>query len=132
MSSLKAPFFVRLCWLLLFLLAALFIFAVSPLHTIFHLEGEFLSFVLPMGVVGLLLLVSASCTTMNKWLRFFFILTGASALGWPVGLYAHNLLLFNRFPGEPVTYVLVFFVLPVTFIAGIIGTIVVGIGIRFK
>jgi hypothetical protein len=132
MSSLKAPIFLSLCWLLFCLVAALFMFAALPIHTLFHLEGEFLSFVLPLGVVGLLLLMTASWTAMSKWLRFFFILTGASALGWPIGLYAHNLVLFRHFPNEPVTYVLVFFILPVTFIAGIIGTIVVGIRLRLK
>jgi hypothetical protein len=132
MSFLKAPIFLSLCWLLFYLLAALFIFAVSPLHTLFHLEGEFLSFALPIGVVGLLLLIFALKATMSTWLRFFFILTGASGLGWPVGLYVHNLLLFSLFPAEPVTYVLVFFVLPVTFLAGIIETLVVGIRLRLK
>jgi len=63
---------------------------------------------------------------MSRWLRFFFILTGASALGWPVSLWLHDILI-KTFPNEPVTYILVFFVLPVTFIIGVVGAIITGV-----
>jgi hypothetical protein len=122
---------IFLCWLLFYGLAALFLFAISPLHTFIHVGGDFSSFVIPLGLVGLSLLICASWTKMSTWLRFFFILTGASALAWPVSLYAQDVL-FSVFPGEPVTYILVFMILPFTFIAGIIGTAAVGIRLRLK
>ena len=117
---------LKFCWLMFALLVAIGIVAISPIHTLLRLGGDFRSFVLPLGIVGAVLLVLAVLTKMSKWLRFFFILTGASALGWQVSLFAHNLL-FKTFPTEPVTYVLVFFVLPVTFIVGVVGTIIIGI-----
>jgi len=113
------------------ILVALFVVAISPLHTLLRLGGDFRSFVLPLGIVGVVLLVLVFLTKMSKWLRFFFILTGASAIGWQVSLFAHDLLI-KRFPSEPVTYVLVFFVLPVTFIVGVIGTIITCIWQRVK
>ena len=59
-------------------------------------------------------------------LRIFLITAGASALGWSISLYLHDLLI-RFFPTEPVTYVLVFFVLPVTFLVGVLGAIAIGI-----
>jgi hypothetical protein len=118
---------LKLCWLIFALLVALVIVAISPLR----LGGDFRSFVFPLGIIGLVLLVLIALTKMSKWLRFFCILTGVSALGWQVTLFAHDLLIKN-FPTEPVTYVLVFFVLPVTFIVGVVGTIVTGIWHRLK
>ncbi len=122
---------LKFCWLIFAILVALFIVAISPLHTVLHLGGDFRSFVLPLGIVGVVLLVLVFLTKMSKWLRFCFILTGTSALGWQVSLFAHDLLI-KKFPNEPVTYVLVFFVLPVTFIVGVIGTIITGIWQRLK
>ncbi len=122
---------LKFCWLMFAILVALIIVAISPIHTLLRLGGDFRSFVLPLGIVGAVLLVLAVLTKMSKWLRFFFILTGASALGWQVSLFAHDLL-FKTFPTEPVTYVLVFFVLPVTFIVGVVGTIIIGIWQRLK
>lgn len=123
--------FLKLCWLMFAILVALFIVAISPIHTLLCLGGDFRSFVLPLGIVGVVLLVLAVLTKMSKWLRFLFILTGASAIGWQVSLFAHNLLI-KIFPTEPVTYILVFFVLPVTFIVGVVGTIIIGIWQRLK
>jgi len=122
---------LKLCWLMFALLVALFIVAISPMHKLMRLGGDFSSFVLPLGIVGVVLLVTVALTKMSGWLRFVFILTGASALGWQFSLFAHDLLI-KIFPTEPVTYVLVFFVLPVSFIFGVIGTIVTGIWQRLK
>jgi len=122
---------LKFCWLMFALLVAIVIVAISPIYTLLRLGGDFRSFVLPLGIVGAVLLVLAALTKMSKWLRFFFILTGASTLGWQVSLFAHDLLI-KIFPTEPVTYVLVFFVLPVTFIVGVVGTIIIGIWQRLK
>jgi len=108
------------------ILVTLAIVAILPLHTLLHLGGDLRSFIPVLGIVGTVLLVLAALTKMSKWLRFFFILTGASALGWQVSLFAHELLI-KIFPTEPVTHVLVFFILPVTFIVGVAGAIVTGI-----
>ena len=122
---------LKLCWLLFAIIVAIAIVAISPIHTFLHIGLDFSSFVLPLGIAGAGLLVLASLTKMTKWLRLFFILTGASALGWPVSLFAHQQL-FKIFPTEPVTYILVFYILPVTFIIGAIGTIITGIWQRLK
>ena len=122
---------LKFCWLMFALLVAIVIVAISPIHTLLRLGGDFRSFVLPLGIVGAVLLVLVVPTKMSKWLRFFFILTGTSAIGWQVSLFAHDLLI-KIFPTEPVTYVLVFFVLPVTFIVGVVGTIIIGIWQRLK
>ena len=122
---------LKFCWLMFALLVAIGIVAISPIHTLLRLGGDFRSFVLPLGIVGTVLLVLAALTKMSKWLRFFFIFTGASTLGWQVSLFAHDLLI-KIFPTEPVTYVLVFFVFPVTFIVGVVGTIIIGIWQRLK
>jgi hypothetical protein len=90
---------LKLCWLLFTLLVVLPNVAISPLHTFLGLRIDSKS---------------------------FFILTGVSALGWPVSLYLHDLLI-KFFPTEPVTYVLVFYVLPFAFVAGVLGTIITGI-----
>jgi len=39
-----------------------------------------------------LLAALAALTKMSRWLRFLFILTGASELGWPVNLWLHDIL----------------------------------------
>ena len=120
---------LKFCWLLFAALIVLFIVA-APLNGLLRIGGDFRSFVLPLGIMGASVVVLAALTKMNKWLRFFFILTGASALGWPFSLYL-NRLLINFFPNEPVTYVMFFFVFPLTFIAGVIGTIITGIWQKF-
>ena len=122
---------LKLCWFTFVLLMVIFIAGISPLHTLLHLGGDFRSLVPVLAITGVVFLVLAALTKMSKWLRFFFILTGASALGWQVSLFAHDLLI-NIFPTEPVTYVLVFFVFPVTFIVGVVGTIIIGIWQRLK
>jgi hypothetical protein len=111
-------------WVLLLVLLS-GIILVLPLHAVLRLGGDLRNYLLPLGVVGTLLIISAALAKTGKWLKFFFILTGASALGWPVGLFLHDQLV-KVWSTEPLTYVLVFFILPVTFIAGVAGTIVTG------
>lgn len=116
---------LKLCWLLFAVLVALF-FVAAPLNSLLRIGGDFRSFLLPIGILGALLVFVVALAKTGRWLKFFFILTGASALGWPISLWLHNILI-NAFPTEPVTYVLVFYILPVTFVTGVVGTIITGI-----
>jgi hypothetical protein len=116
----------KLCWVLFAVLVGLFLIAVSPIKNYLHLNGDFSAFVTCLGGVGLLLVISSLLARVGKWLKIFLLITGASAAGWPLSLYLHEFL-FRFFPTEPVTYILVFFVLPVTFLAGAVGTIAIGI-----
>jgi hypothetical protein len=70
--------------------------------------------------------ITAALTKTGRWLKFFFILTGASALGWPVALLLHGQLV-KIWPIEPLTYVLIFDIFPITFVTGIAGTIITGV-----
>jgi hypothetical protein len=110
-------------------MAGLVLVVVSPLRELLHVPGDLSDYVIQLGALGVSLVVLAIITRMSKVLRNFMITAGASALGWPVSLYIHDLL-FPLFPTEGVTYVLVFFILPVTFLAGVIGAIVTGIKLR--
>jgi hypothetical protein len=115
---------VKYCWLVFAFLVGLFIFAIASGSL---LPGsDFRSFVLPLGLLGLLLTVTAARNTLKPWPRFFFILTGAAASGWPVSLWVHNLL-FRFWPDEPLIFMLVFYILPAAFFIGAAGTVVLGI-----
>jgi len=48
---------LKFCWLMFDLLVAIVIVAISPIHTLLRLGGDFRSFVLPLGIVGAVLLV---------------------------------------------------------------------------
>ena len=117
---------LKLSWLLFACLLALIIVVLSPLRTTLDASGDLRSFVPLLGILGALLVVLAAPAGAGRWLKFFFILTGASALGWPLSLWLHGILI-RAFPTEPVTYVLVFYILPLTFVTGISGTIISGI-----
>ena len=104
--------YTKVAWGVFSVLVGLFVVAVSPLKDLLHISGDFRNFVPYLGVLGALLVASAVAARINKLLRSFLITAGASALGWPISLYLHNLLI-SFFPTEPVTYVLVFFILPV-------------------
>ena len=115
---------LKLSWLLFACLLALIIVAL-PLRGLLRLGGDITSFLPVLGILGAMLVVFAAIAKMGRWLRFFFILTGASALGWPVSLWLHNILI-KVWSTEPVTYVLVFYILPLTFVTGVMGTIITG------
>jgi hypothetical protein len=112
-------------WLFFVFLLALIIVAL-PLRNLLHLGGDIGSFLFTLGILGALLVIVAAGAKTGRWLRFFFILTGASALGWPVGLWLHNILI-KVWSTEPITYVLVFYILPLTFVTGVLGTVITGI-----
>jgi hypothetical protein len=110
----------------LFLLLLSGIIIVLPLHAVLRLGGDLRNYLVPLGIAGALLVITAVLAKTGRWLKFFFILTGASAVGEPVSLFLHGQLV-KVWSTEPVTYVLVFFILPVTFVTGAGGTIVAGI-----
>jgi hypothetical protein len=87
--------------------------------------------------LGVTLLVLAARVRLNKMLRAFLLLTGASTVGLPVFAVLHNAVyaLFIYFFGanfwsrtgledEPVFFVLAAIVCPVAFLVGAIGSIV--------
>lgn len=114
------------CWVLLGAMVCLIALVVSPLRDVLNISGDLSNAALPLGIMGMLLVILSLVTKMSRLLRSFLIAAGVSAFGWPFSLYLHNLL-SRFFPTEPVTYLLVFYILPVTFIIGTIGAIVIGI-----
>ncbi|MFH1381377.1 MAG: hypothetical protein ABIH70_00595 [Chloroflexota bacterium] len=114
------------CWALLGIMFGLVLIIISPLRGLLQIPGDLSNYVIHLGVLGVSLVILAMITRMSRVLRDFLITAGASALGWPISLYLHDLLV-RFFPTEPITYILVFFVLPVTFLAGVLGAIVIGI-----
>jgi hypothetical protein len=99
---------------------------VSPLRELLHIPEDLSNYVIHLGVMGVLLVILASTTRTSRLLKSSMIIAGASALGWPISVYIHDLI-FPFFPNEDVTFILVFLVLPVTFLVGTLGAIVVGI-----
>ena len=119
------------CWVLLGSMAGLILVVVSPLRELLHVPGDLSNYVIHLGVLGASLLILAIITVINRVLKNFMITAGASALGWPVSIYIHELIA-SIYPTEGVTYVLVFFVLPVTFLVGLLGAIIIGIRQRLS
>ena len=114
------------CWLLLAMIAGLVLVLVSPLRYVLHVQGDLSNYVIHLAVMGVPLITLAILTRMSRVLRIFLITTGVSASGWFISLSLHALL-SRFFPTEPVTYILVFFVLPVTFLIGVFGATAMGI-----
>ena len=114
------------CWLLLGIMAGLVLVVVSPLRNLLQIQGDLSNYVIHLAVLGVPLVILAIITRMSRVLRSFLIIAGASASGWLISLNLHDLLA-HFFPTEPVTYILVFFVLPVTFLIGVLGATVIGI-----
>ena len=114
------------CWLLLGSMAGLVLILVSPLRGLLQIHGDLSNYVTHLAVLGVPLVILAIITKMSSMLRIFLITAGASASGWLISLNLHDLLALF-FPTEPVTYILVFFVLPVTFLIGVLGATVIGI-----
>lgn len=117
---------MKFCWVVFGVLVGFLVVIVSPLRESLHINGDLSDFVIPLGVIGALLVILAILTEISRVLRSFLITTGASAIGWPGALYLHNIL-FRFFPTEPFTYVLVFYVFPITFIVGAVGAMTIGI-----
>lgn len=107
-----------------------FLFIQYALQILLAVAGVF-------GLFGLALLILVAREGLEKKFKTFLILTGASAIGIPVSMALHNLVygLFIRFLGEnfwertavgdePVFFTLATIILPIVFIVGVIGSIV--------
>ena len=114
------------CWVLLGLMVGLLLTIVSPLREFLGIPEDLSNYVIHVGVMGVSLVILALITRTSRLLKSSMITAGASALGWPISVYIHDLI-FPLFPTEGVTFVLVFLILPVTFLAGVLGAIVIGI-----
>jgi hypothetical protein len=117
---------MKVCWGVLGVLVGLFVLIVTPLGRLIHLDGDFKSFVVPLGILGAALIVMVAVTRMNVVLKSFLGATGTAAIGWPVSLYLHSTLI-RFFPTEPFTYILFFFIFTPVFIIGAAGTVIIGI-----
>ena len=98
----------------------------TPLGGLIHLHGYFRDFVVPLGLLGVVLLILAAVTRIRMPLKSFLFGIGTSAVGWPVSLYLH-IVLIRFFPTEPFTYIMFFFIFTPAFIIGATGTIIIGI-----
>jgi hypothetical protein len=114
------------CWVLLVIMAGLVVIVVSPLRDILQIQGDLSNYVIHLGALGVSLVTFSIITRMSGMLRSFLITAGASGSGWLISLYLHELL-SHFFPTEPVTYILVFFIIPVTFLVGVLGATAIGI-----
>lgn len=123
---------------------AMIVVFVILLNLIFNF-GRFCRFRLPgsaMLYLAVALLVLAAATVVmtlkikeSRIRKFFFILTGASALGIPVFGILHNLVYFlcikfgwvywEEGGDEPVFFILALFVCPALFLVGAFGSIVI-------
>ena len=120
----------KLSWVLFVSLLAL-IAAGLTLPRLLRMGGDSRTFIFPLGVLGILLVVIAARVKTAGWLRFFFMLVGLSAFGLPADLFVHDQL-FKLRPAEPVTYVVLFYILPLTFVIGVLGTIITGLAYLFS
>jgi len=90
-----------------------------------------------LGLALIVLIVKKKAEGPQGWLKKFLLLTGASAVGFPVFAILHNLVygLFIYFFGqdfwervglgdEPFFFLLAIIVCPLGFLVGVIGTIV--------
>ena len=119
------------CWVLLGMMTGLVLAIISPLRNILPIQGDLSNYVVHLAVMGIPLAVLAASTTMSRWLRIFLVTAGASASGWLASLKLHALLT-PFLPTEPVTYILVFMVLPITFLFGVLGAASMGINQLIK
>jgi hypothetical protein len=110
-----------------------------PALKVYLLPLAFISWV-AFFILGLALIVSIKkkkAEGLQGWLKKFLLLTGASAVGFPVFAILHNLVygLFIYFFGqdfwervglgdEPFFFLLAIIVCPLGFLVGVIGTIV--------
>ena len=83
---------IIVCWVLLGIMAGLVLVIVTPLRELLHIPGDLSNYVIHLGVLGVSLVILAIITRMSRVLRSFMITAGASALGWPISLYIHDLL----------------------------------------
>ena len=114
-----------ICWTLLLAITGLVLVTVSPLRSLFDIWWDLGNLGLPLGGLGAALLVVTILSKMNRLLKAFMLVAGTSAVCWPLNLYLHSLLI-KSFPNEPFTFVMAFMILPLTFLTGAIGSLVIG------
>ena len=117
---------IIICWVLLGAMAGLVLIVVSPLRGLLGIQGDLSNYTIHLMLLGIPLVMLAIITKISRALKTFLITAGGSASGWFISLYLHDLM-YSFFPTEPVTYILVFFVIPVTFLVGVLGATVIGI-----
>lgn len=116
---------VLVCWVVFAALIAVLILVLTPLREFFSWRFELFPGI-PLISLGItLVILTATLRTKRVW-KGFMITTGASAIGWPSSLFLHGYI-YRYYPTEPVTYILFFFVFPLTFILGALGSITVGL-----
>ena len=121
--------FIKVCWAIL---AGLILLLIVPLTPFGAHSGRFELFPgIPLIGFGSALVILAAMLHTNVVLKIFLIAAGASAIGWPSSLFLHSFL-FQYFPTEPVTYVLFFFVFPLTFTISTIGSLIAGLLLFFR
>ena len=96
------------------------------LPRLLRMGGDSGTFTFFLGMIGVLLAISAARIKAARGLRFFFMLTGLSAFGLPADLFLHDQMV-KIWPSEPATYILLFYILPFTFLIGVLGIIVTGL-----
>ena len=69
---------MKVCWGVFGVLVGLFVVAVTPLGGLIHLHGDFRDFVVPLGLLGVVLLILAAVTRIRMLLKSFLLGTGAS------------------------------------------------------
>ncbi|MDO8715208.1 MAG: hypothetical protein Q7J73_00090 [Dehalococcoidales bacterium] len=90
------------------------------------MQGDLSNYTIHLLLLGTPLVILSIITKMSRVLRNFLITAVGSASGWFISLYVHDLS-YRFFPNESVTYIMVFFVLPVTFLVGVLGATVIGL-----
>ncbi len=122
-------------------LVVVFVFIMSCFVITAFRTREFFRFVSFFGIIFFLLGIALIFLTIrekiDRLLKKFLILTGASAIGIPIGVILHNLfyalfiLLFGAdfwdrigIGDEPFFFILALIVCPIAFLVGVIGSIV--------
>ena len=132
----------KLIWSIFWITVGVFVIAVlgmmlAPPIRVLMPYFMFSAFAVFAGL-GVTLLVLTVKTKVAGTLKKFLLLTGASAVGFPVFAALHNLVyaLFIKLFGadfwgaggdEPVFFILATIVCPVGFLVGVVGTIVLAI-----
>jgi hypothetical protein len=124
--GLKVQILRIICWTLLIAMVGLVLITVSPLRSVFNIRWDLSNLGLPLGGLGAALLVVMILSQMNGLLKIFMLIAGASGVCWPLNLYLHSLLI-NFYPNEPLTFIVAFVVLPLTFLIGTTGALIVGV-----
>jgi hypothetical protein len=124
--GLKVQILRIICWTLLIAMVGLVLITVSPLRSVFNIRWDLSNLGLPLGGLGAALLVVMILSKMNGLLKVFMLIAGISGVCWPLNLYLHSLLI-NFHPNEPFTFIVAFVVLPLTFLIGTTGALIIGI-----